>query len=103
MTPERRQRLREANLGKKQSEETKQKRKESLSKLKWYNNGVESVRSEVCPEGYVEGRLSYMTDEMKNKCSQKGKHWYTNGIVNTMAVECPAGFWLGKISRTVSE
>ena len=99
---ERRDQISKTLTGRKQSEETKQKRKESLSNLKWYNNGIESIRSEICPDGYVEGRLSYMTEEMKSKCSQKGKHWYTNGVVNTMAVECPEGFWLGKTYKAAN-
>ena len=100
LSEEQRARISETLKGHKQSAETKQKRIESLHKLKWFNNGIESIRCEKCPEGYVPGRLSFMTTEMKDKCSQKGKHWYTNGKINKMAFECPEGFWLGKIYRT---
>lgn len=93
---ERRDKISKSLTGKKQSDITKQKRKESLHKLKWYNNGLKSIRSETCPEGYSPGRLAFMTAETKLKCSQKGRHWYTNGLINTMANECPKGFWPGR-------
>ena len=96
-TEEQKQHLRELNLGKKQSEETKQKRKESLHKLRWFTNGVEDIRAEVCPEGFHVGRTYKMTTETKSKCSQTGKKWFNNGIKNTMAVECPEGFVPGRI------
>lgn len=97
LSEKQKQHLREVNLGKKQSEETKQKRRDTMNQLKWYNNGVESVRRKICPDGYVEGRLYEMTQETKEKCSQAGRHWYTNGIVTTMADECPPGFRPGRI------
>ena len=91
------QKLREANLGKKQSDETKLKRKETLSKLKWWNNGIKNVRAEECPEGYVAGRINFTpSEESKAKSSHKGTKWFTNGKENRMAYECPEGFWPGK-------
>ena len=96
-TDETKQKLREANLGKKQSEETKFKRKESISKLKWWNNGVENLRAEECPEGYVAGRVNFKPSaESKTRSSHKGTKWFTNGKENRMAYECPEGFWPGK-------
>lgn len=96
-TEEQKQHLREINLGKKQSEETKQKRREALHRLQWFTNGVEDVRAEVCPEGFHVGRTYKMTTETKTKCSQAGKKWFNNGIKNTMAVECPVGFVPGRM------
>lgn len=94
---ETKQKLREANLGKKQSEETKLKRKESISKLKWWNNGIENVRAIECPEGFVSGRINFKpSEESKAKSSHKGTKWFTNGIENRMTYECPEGFWPGK-------
>lgn len=94
---ETKQKLREANLGKKQSEETKLKRKESISKLKWWNNGTENVRAIECPEGFVSGRINFKpSEESKAKSSHKGTKWFTNGIENRMTYECPEGFWPGK-------
>ena len=83
--------------GQKQSEETKLKRKESISKLKWWNNGVENLRAEECPEGYVAGRINFKPSaESKAKSSHKGTKWFTNGKENRMSYECPEGFWSGK-------
>lgn len=94
---ETKQKIREANLGKKQSDETKLKRKETLSKLKWWNNGIKNVRAEECPEGYVAGRINFTpSEESKAKSSHKGTKWFTNGKENRMAYECPEGFWPGK-------
>ena len=91
------QKIREANLGKKQSEETKLKRKETLSKLKWWNNGIENVRAEKCPDGYSAGRIKFNpSEESRVKSSHKGTRWFTNGKENRMAYECPKGFWPGK-------
>lgn len=28
-----------------------------MSKLKWFNNGVKNTRAEICPEGFVEGKI----------------------------------------------
>ena len=94
---ERRDRISATLTGKKQSEETKLKRKESISKLKWWNNGVENLRAEECPEGYVAGRINFKPSaESKAKSSHKGTKWFTNGRENKMAYECPEGFWPGK-------
>lgn len=80
-----------------QTEETKLKRKESISKLKWWNNGIECIRAEVCPEGFVSGRINFKpSEESKAKSSHKGTKWFTNGIENRMTYECPEGFWPGK-------
>ena len=94
---ERRDRISATLTGKKQSEETKLKRKESISKLKWWNNGVENLRAEECPEGYVAGRINFKPSaESKAKSSHKGTKWFTNGKENRMSYECPEGFWSGK-------
>ena len=83
--------------GQVQSEETKLKRKESISKLKWWNNGTETIRAEQCPEGFVAGRVNFKpSSESKAKSSHKGTKWFTNGIENRMSYECPEGFWPGK-------
>jgi group I intron endonuclease len=94
---ERRDKISKALTGQVQSEETKLKRKESMSKLKWWNNGTDCVRAEVCPEGYVAGRINFEPSAAsKAKSSQKGTKWFTNGKENRMAYECPEGFWPGK-------
>lgn len=94
---ERRDKISATLTGQKQSEETKLKRKESISKLKWWNNGMENLRAEACPEGYVAGRINFKPSaESKAKSSHKGTKWFTNGKENRMAYECPEGFWPGK-------
>lgn len=97
LTEEQKQHLREINLGKKQSEETKQKRRESLHKLQWFTNGEVDVRSETCPDGYYPGRTYKMDEQTKSKCSQAGKKWFNNGVKNTMAESCPEGFIPGRL------
>lgn len=52
---EKKEKLRKANLGKKQSEETKQKRRLALSKLKWFTDGQTNLRAVSCPEGFYPG------------------------------------------------
>lgn len=43
----------------KPSIESNRKNSETNSKLKWWNNGIHSIRKEECPDGYIHGRLSY--------------------------------------------
>ena len=94
---ERRDKISQTLTGQVQSEETKLKRKESISKLKWWNNGVENVRAVQCPEGFVAGRINFKpSDESKAKSSHKGTKWFTNGVENRMSYECPESFWPGK-------
>lgn len=94
---ERRDKISASLIGQVQTEETKLKRKESISKLKWWNNGVDCVRAAECPEGYVAGRINFAPSaESKAKSSHKGTKWFTNGKENKMAYECPEGFWPGK-------
>jgi hypothetical protein len=58
-TVEHRQKLSEANIGKVRSDESKNKASETLSRLKWWNNGVFQVRTEERPPGdeWLPGRL----------------------------------------------
>lgn len=52
--------IRKARLGTKQSQATKKKRKETLSKLRWWNNGITSCRKYECPgDGWVLGRIGW--------------------------------------------
>lgn len=103
-TEETKQKLREANLGKKQSDATKLKRSEKISKLMWYNNGVRNIRATERPEGFVSGRINFKPSaEAKARSCHKGTHWYTNGVTNVMRYECPKGFWLGKTKRMKEE
>lgn len=42
-----------------QSPEANRKNSESMSKLKWWNDGIHSIRKSECPDGYRPGRLSF--------------------------------------------
>lgn len=104
---ERKRRLcREANLGRKASEESKQKMSASRTGVKrgphsplsiqnisnarkghrWYNNGETSRQFEVPPSTeWVPGRLKSPTSGMK---------WYNNGIASKMFTVAPDGEWV---------
>ena len=51
--------LRNINLGKKHSEDTKAKMSVANSNTSWYNNGSEElrIRNDLIPTGFVKGRL----------------------------------------------
>jgi hypothetical protein len=67
-------------------------------KMKWYHNDVENIRCEVCPEGFVPGRLSYKVDLCNLSKITKGTIWCNNGIKNIRVKECPEGFVPGRLS-----
>ena len=95
---ERRDKISASLTGKKQSEETKQKRRDSISRLKWWNNGVENIRAIDCPEGYIAGRINFkLSVDGSTRSSHKGTKWFNNGLENRMAYECPEGFQPGRI------
>ena len=48
-------------VGKQLSEEHKQKDREAILGLKYWNNGIKNVRAKECPEGFVRGRLKKKT------------------------------------------
>lgn len=52
----------------------------------WVNDGKKNRLCNVCPPGFVLGRLTKST---------KGKHWYNNGITSIMSETCPAGWSIG--------
>ena len=65
-TDETLEKMRLANLGEKNpmfgkttSLEVKEKIAQSIGKLKWFNDGIKSVRKEECPLGFKPGRLSF--------------------------------------------
>ena len=43
--------------GMKFSEETKKKMSKSKQNRHWFNNGIQNIWTEECPEGFVRGRL----------------------------------------------
>ena len=48
-------------VGKQLSEAHKQKDREAILGLKYWNNGIKNVRARECPEGFVRGRLKKKT------------------------------------------
>lgn len=102
---------REANLGRKASEEAKRKMSASRTGVKrgphsptsirnisnarkghrWYNNGEMSRQFDVPPSlDWTPGRLKSPTNGMK---------WYNNGAVSRMFVSPPSGEWVpGRLS-----
>lgn len=58
MTPEVIERVRQASLGRKHSEESKSKIASSIKAKNWhwYTNGTINVKSDTCPEGFKPGR-----------------------------------------------
>lgn len=54
-----RKKLAEANIGKIQTTETKQKRSDTMSALKWWTDGSSCKRAVICPEGWKSGRLPF--------------------------------------------
>lgn len=67
------------------------------NKMKWFNNGIENVRCEICPKGYIPGRINYKVSKDKLSKVTKDTRWYNNGVKNIRAKECPAGFVLGRL------
>jgi hypothetical protein len=69
-------------------EKQKQLYRDKYTGMVWWNNGVEEVRSKICPDGFIRGKLP----------SEIKLHWYNNGEKNTLAETCPEGFRLGKLT-----
>jgi len=70
-----------------------------MSKLKWFNNGKEQMRSTICPDGWKVGRLKCkLSETSKMKSSHKSFHVFNNGKINITAKTCPVGFVPGRIN-----
>jgi len=72
-----------------------QRRKWKERRLIWCNNGTVSKRFISCPEGWIDGRLSYHTAETKMKAglATAGTKWWTNGTNNQRTVTSPGEDW----------
>ena len=66
-------------------------RTESNKKRHWYNNGIKNVFTEVCPVGFVAGKL----------CSYKeiGRKWYNDGKKEIYSHDCPEGYNKGRLVK----
>ena len=70
------QKIGEANRGKKRSIETRTKISNSLKGKEPWNKGGKGTVTKGC----------------------LGQHWYTNGVNNILAFECPEGFQMGRVN-----
>jgi len=64
------------------------KNRKNISSGNWFNNGIVSVRSHICPENFIPGRL---------KSPVKNKQWFNNGEISVMRDICPEGFEPGRL------
>lgn len=80
----------EASKTKWQDEAYKEKQHKIRTELhlKWWNNGINEVKSDVQPYGYIEGRLP------------KHTHWFTNGEDEIKSTVCPDGWWSGRSNKS---
>lgn len=104
------------------SNDVKMKTSKTLSKLKWFNNGVKNVRMQKCPDGYKSGRLRFnriapsietrrkmsetsrgrhLSEAHKSKISNNmsGRKWFNNGVKNVFQEKCPNGFEKGRLKK----
>lgn len=60
---------------------------ENNKRRRWYNDGVNQIFSETCPDGYVRGRLSFNNIGAKLGAKiQTGKRWYNNSVEEGMFI-----------------
>ena len=107
------ERVRQNCIGRKLSEATKAKIRETkklnTTKKHWYTNGIVETFTCVCPDGFHIGRKPF-SDEAKENIrkgaignkSTKGQFHWTNGIDNTVSVECPGDGWYRGVTRHLS-
>ncbi len=102
------EKIRQANLGKSISEETKQKISNSLkgkSNGCIYNNGKNEKRIKVgedIPDDYVKGRL--IKGKLTGKKNVLGKKWYNNGVNEILIDSSPPNDYVrGRIKRCKNE
>ena len=79
LTHETKRKLSIAHTGKKVDEETRKKISESSQKKRWYNDGAHETFTEVCPNGFVKGRLHKgwkHSDEAKRLMAESKKRYW---------------------------
>ena len=98
---EAKKKLREANKGKKLSEETRKKMSEAKK------NMSEETRRKIAEahKGRQPMLGKHHSEEAKNKIAEahkgntntKGMHWFNNSKINKLCYECPPGFVPGRL------
>jgi hypothetical protein len=118
---------RESQLGRKRSQEFRDKLAEAIKGFKWYNNGEESIQARKHPgEGWEEGRIMgwetprntgmkwyHRNGERKmfledpgdgweqGMLRPKGKRYYNNGSEHVLAFDPPGEDWvLGRLKKS---
>lgn len=67
----------------------------SAKDKQWFNNGVIETYKDICPDGFVKGRLPRL------QISKRGMCWYNNGVINKQFKEGTEldGFTRGRINK----
>lgn len=71
----------------------------------WWTNGIDSIKSNICPEGWWRGRSTlfkkHISTIKRNELNigrrnpSYGKYWWTNGIDSVKSTKCPEGWVRG--------
>lgn len=87
------EKMRQSQLDKKHSEETKKQMSKNRQCKRWWNNEVENKFCKECPgEQWILGKTGKTTQGFK---------WWNNGQINKYALECPGNEWIcGRIKTT---
>lgn len=79
-----------------------EKLRKSNSKKHWYNNGIKECHLEICPDGFVPGRLKNPFPRKRPQSGLLKEYvWFNNGKVQTMAKDAPAGFTTGRLPSSI--
>ena len=96
--------MRESHKGKKMSEEARRKMSESAKgnkHLLGYHHTAEAKNkmsdSWDYDKHFTAETRKKLSEASKGNTNTKGKHWYNNGKINIMAKECPDGFVPGRL------
>lgn len=87
------EKIRQKTLGRKQSPEEIEKRKQSCAGLVYWNNGVENKVAKIPPgKCWVRGKLTL-----------EKKYWWTNGEENKKSATCPGEGWYKGFTTSLSK
>ena len=96
--------MRESHKGKHLSEEQKKKISEAAKGNKYHlgkkhTNEAKKKMSKAWSydKHFSDNTKKKLSEASKGNTNTKGKHWYNNGKINIMAKECPDGFVSGRL------